>query len=199
VEFNRCRNPFGYFQACVFEPRDLLRIIRYQPDLLDPKVVKYLAALFIPAHIDRQPEPNIRFDRIGSAVLQVVCAYLIHYTDTAAFLLLINYDAAAFVRYRLLSRVQLPAAVAFYGTENIAGQTLRMDADEDRFGTCHRAERQNYEFFVRCSRTIPDDPERSEFRRQRGRGDTLDARCRSVRTSVGICFFTNHIHIDHAE
>src|SRR3989441_8068208 len=53
-----------------------------------------------------------------------------HQTNPSAFLKLINKDAASTLPNRLQREVQLVTAIAASGTKHVAGEALRMDADE---------------------------------------------------------------------
>ena len=74
----------------------------------------------------------IGLDRVVAGILKFVGEQLVHQADAAAFLKLINQNAGAVLGNLLQRKVQLIAAVAAAGAENIAGQALRMDANERR-------------------------------------------------------------------
>ena len=79
-------------------------------------------------------ERVVGFDGVEALVLELVGAELGHEADAAAFLLLVEQDAGAFVGDAGEREVELVVAVAAQGVEDVAGEALRVDADDGRRG-----------------------------------------------------------------
>ena len=88
------------------------------------------AGKFEDAAVGLVAELEVGLDGVEALVLQLVGAELGHQADAAAFLLLVDQDAGAFVGDALHRELELLAAVAAERAEDIAGEALRVDADE---------------------------------------------------------------------
>ena len=62
--------------------------------------------------------------RLRAAILQLIRAELVHQTDPAAFLMLIDKDSAAFLTDGISRKFELGAAIAAQAMENITRETL---------------------------------------------------------------------------
>ena len=82
------------------------------------------------AQVDRQAELEVGVDRVHPAVLQLVGAELVEQPDPAALLRQVQQHAAALALDLRQCRLELLAAVAAQRVEDIAGQALRVHADE---------------------------------------------------------------------
>src|SRR6185369_9121869 len=82
------------------------------------------------SQIHRQPEFLIRFHRIGAEILKRISADLIDDADATPFLLLIHYRATTLLLDHLHGLVKLAPAVALGRAKDVAGQTLRVDANQ---------------------------------------------------------------------
>ena len=89
-------HPLGHVHTGVFHGSDFVRVVRQQPDRLEPEVPQDLSRQQIAPQIGIEPEALIGLYGVGALVLQLVGAQLVHQTDSAAFLQFINYSAAAF-------------------------------------------------------------------------------------------------------
>ena len=74
------------FKTVPFEPEDLLGIVRDQAHLAHAEVGQDLRADAVVAFVDRQAQREVRLDRIGAAILQLVRAQFIGKPDTASLL-----------------------------------------------------------------------------------------------------------------
>src|SRR5439155_9750881 len=79
-----------------------------------------------------RPEPKrmIGLDRVDSRVLQLVSLQFGHQADAASFLIFIDHQSAAFLRDGPHGDLQLVAAVAAQRAEHLAGEALRVDAQQ---------------------------------------------------------------------
>src|SRR2546428_13330600 len=92
----------------------------------------------------------IGLNGVVSLVLQFIRQQLIHQPNTASFLQLVNQDAASALRNRLHRKMKLISTIAPSRSENIAGHTLRVDADQCCLsaGWCADHERERIFGFV---------------------------------------------------
>ena len=79
-------------------------------------------------------EFEVGFDGVEALVLELVGAELGHEADAAALLLLVEEDAGAGVGDGGHGELELLAAVAAEGVEDVAGEALGVDADDGRRG-----------------------------------------------------------------
>jgi hypothetical protein len=87
---------------------------------------------FVPAEIGLEAQLNVCLDRIGAAILQLIGAELVHQTNAAAFLMLINQNSAALFADGVQRQLELGAAVAAQAVKDVACQTLGMNANKRR-------------------------------------------------------------------
>src|SRR5207244_2320997 len=97
----------------------------------EPEVGENLVSDAVVARIRRKAELEIRLHRVEARLLQLVRAQLVEQPDAPSLLGHVQEDAsvlAADLGERLL---ELLAAVAAHGVEDVAGQALGVDAHED--------------------------------------------------------------------
>ena len=119
--------------AIAFEADHLARIVGDRPDRLEAEVEQDLRADAVLAQVGLEPELLVGLDRVGALVLQLVRLELVEQTDAAAFLIEIDDHAASLGGDHLHRLVELPAAVAAHRVEDVAGEALRVHADENVF------------------------------------------------------------------
>ncbi len=83
------------------------------------------------AQVHREAEGLVRLDGVHATVLQVVRLELVRQADPAALLAQVHQDAALLRGQHLHGLVELHPAVAPLGAEDVPGQALGMDPDED--------------------------------------------------------------------
>ncbi|BAS94404.1 Os05g0460500 [Oryza sativa Japonica Group] len=94
--------------------------------------VHYLGADAVLAGVDGEAELDVGLDGVVAVVLEVVGAELLAEADAAALVAAeVDEDAAAGLVDELHRQVQLVAAVAAGGAEDVAGQALGMDPHQD--------------------------------------------------------------------
>ncbi len=84
----------------------------------------------------------VSFDRIVAFILQRIGANFIQQADIAAFLTMIEQNAAPLFRNGVQRRFQLEAAVAAQAEQRVAGQTFGMYARQHRFAAANIAKYQ---------------------------------------------------------
>ena len=108
----------------------------------------------------------IRFDGIVAGILKLVSEKLIHQPDAAAFLKLVNYNAAPTLANRIQRKVQLLTAIASLRPENIPGQTLGMDTNQRRVVGCQFSHDESQHIFRFIFRFEAEKLECAEWRWQ---------------------------------
>ena len=83
--------------------------------------------------------------------------YFIYDPDSAAFLLLVDDRSASLGLDHLHRFMKLRSAITFNRAENVAGQTLGMDANECRHIGVQLARIDNDKFLVTRQRTVTND------------------------------------------
>src|SRR6185369_17762161 len=141
----------------LFECTKLQWIIGNDPYLAKPDVEENLRALPVVAQIDRQTELLVCFDRIRALILQRVGANLVDDADAATFLLLVDDCSPAFLLNHLHRPVELATAIAFGRAKNVAGQTLRVDANERRDIASHLSFKEDNKFFLSREGAVSSD------------------------------------------
>jgi hypothetical protein len=99
-----------HLQAVAFQPRDLAGVVRDDLHLAHAEVVKDLRADPVVALVDRETKLQIRLDRIGAAILQLVRAQFVGEADAATFLVQIEEDTAPRSRDDVQRTVSLRSA-----------------------------------------------------------------------------------------
>ena len=103
----------------------------------------------------------IRFDRILSFVLKFIGEKLVHQPDSAAFLKLVDQNAASMLRNFIERKVELGSAIAAARTEDVSGQALRMNAYERCFLSNDIAHHQRNGALRFIRRFETEEPKRS--------------------------------------
>src|SRR5437868_1452247 len=117
-------------QAVTFEADEFPRIVGDRPNGLQTKIEKNLRANAVVAQVGLEAESFVRFHRIDSLILELVRLELVEETDPAPFLVKVDDDAFAFLGDHFHRRVELPAAVATQGMEDVAGEALRVHSHQ---------------------------------------------------------------------
>ena len=81
-----------------------------------------------------RPSSEVRLDRVQARLLQLVRLELVQQADAAALLRHVQEHARIFLGQPLERLLELLAAVAAQRVEDVAGQALGVDADEDVLG-----------------------------------------------------------------
>src|SRR5262249_16919992 len=110
-------------QAVPFEADELLRIVCHRPERLHAEVEEDLRTDAVVPEVGRKPQSLVRLDGVRTAVLQLVRLELVQEADAAAFLIEVDDYPPSLPRDQLHRRVELPAAVAARGVEDVAGET----------------------------------------------------------------------------
>src|SRR5262249_51282031 len=117
--------------AVGLEPGDLLRVVGQQAHALDAEVAQDLGADAVVAQIFLEAELEVRLYRVAPAILQGVRADLVRQADAPALLVQVDQDAGTRLRDQLERPGELLAAVAALRPEDVAGEALGVQADED--------------------------------------------------------------------
>ena len=95
-----------------------------------PKYCRIAPGQFVVAQVALKAELFVGFDRVGAVVLQLIGAEFVEQPDAAAFLVLVNQQAGAFLRDAFERDLELRAAIAAQAVEDVAREALRMDAHQ---------------------------------------------------------------------
>src|SRR5688572_15412285 len=125
------RHSLAETETIPLEAYHLSGIVRQRPDRLEAEVEKDLRAYTIVTQVRLEAEALVGFDRIRAAVLELVGLELVEQSDPAAFLVEVHDNAATIGLDHPHCGIELPAAVAPQRVEHVAGETLRVHADED--------------------------------------------------------------------
>lgn len=125
---------FGDLDAALLEGRNLVGIIREKPNGFDVQSLEDRYRHVVVATVGFETKLFVCLHGIEPLILKLVGLELCHEADAAALLLFINEDSGAGFGDHLESHFKLLAAVAAQRTENVPGETLRVDADERRLG-----------------------------------------------------------------
>ena len=139
VGLGDARHAFDDLDSCFFERFHLVRIVRHQADASDAEVPQNRPRERIIPQIAFEAELLIGFDRIGALILQLIGSEFVHEPDTAALLLLVNDQSAAFTGNLFESDFELGAAIATKAVKDVAGQTLGMDPQQRGLTAAHIA------------------------------------------------------------
>ena len=101
-------------------------IVRQEPNLREPKVLKHLDADAVVAAVHLMAERHIGLDRVHALILQVVGLDLLDQSDAAAFLGQIDQHAGPFLTDHLHGQLELVAAVTTQRRQQVAGEAGRM-------------------------------------------------------------------------
>ncbi len=126
------RNALRHPDSGVLERGDLLGIVRQQAHALDLEIAQNLGGHAIVAQVGLETQAFVGFHRVGAAVLQFVGPQFVQQADAAPLLVLVNQQPAAFFGDQVQRQLQLRPAIAPQTVEHVAGQALRVDADQRR-------------------------------------------------------------------
>jgi hypothetical protein len=127
------RDAFGDFHAGGFELLHFVWVVGEKADGAHAEGFESVGSEFVLARIVGKAELAIGFDGVESGVLEFVGFELVDEADAAAFLGKIEDDASFGFGDGFQREFELGAAVAAFGSEDIAGEALRVDADERGF------------------------------------------------------------------
>src|SRR6266545_6725987 len=117
-------------EAEPFDPGDLLRVVRQDPDRRQTEVGQDLVADPVVPHVRLEAELDVRLDRVEPVLLELVRAQLVEQSDAASLLRHVEEHAALLGCDPTQRVLELLAAVAAQRVEDVPGQTLRVDAYE---------------------------------------------------------------------
>src|SRR5580700_1697572 len=127
-------NALGHPNSGVLERGNLVGIVGKQAHATNLEVAEDLGGHLVVAQIRFKTEALVGFHGVGAAVLQLVGAQFVKQTDAAALLVLIDQQATSFFGDQVERQLQLRPAIAAQAVEDVAGEALRVDANEGRLG-----------------------------------------------------------------
>src|SRR5579885_1933481 len=128
------RNALGHANSRLLERLDLRRVVGDEPDFLHSKLFQNGARQLVGAKIRFKAELLIGFHRVRAPILKLIGPELVQQANAAAFLMFVNQQAAALFGDRFQRELQLGAAIAAQAVKDVAGQALRVNADQRRRG-----------------------------------------------------------------
>ena len=130
VRLHLDRHLLDDLEAEALDPGRLLRVVRQDANRRQAEIGEDLVADPPVARIGGEAEGEVRLDGVEALLLELVGLQLVQQADPAPFLRHVE-EHSSFLRSDSLQReLELLAAVAFERVEDVAGQALRMDADE---------------------------------------------------------------------
>src|SRR5262249_674356 len=125
------RDLFEHGDAEALNADDLLRVVREDADRRQTEHGEDLVADAVVAHVRLEAELGIRLHRVGTGLLQLVRAQLVQQADAATLLRHVE-EYPALLRRDLAQRLlELLAAVAAQRVEDVAGEALGVNTNED--------------------------------------------------------------------
>jgi hypothetical protein len=128
------RDSLDHFDSGALQRFDLLGIIREQSHLAHPKSFEHLPGQGKVALVGFETEALVGLDGVETRILQLIRLQFRHQTNAAAFLLFVNQDARTLVPNHSQCHFKLLPAVAAQRVKHIAGEALRVNADQRRRG-----------------------------------------------------------------
>ena len=122
---------FGHLKAVAFEARALDGVVGDEAHLGDMLVAQDLGADAVVAFVGLEAELEVGVDGVETLFLEVVGLELVHEADTATLLTHVGDEALAFLFNHLHGAVELLAAVALAGAEDVAGGAAAVDTHKD--------------------------------------------------------------------
>jgi hypothetical protein len=122
------------FDADEFEGFDLFGVVGDEADGGNFELLKDLGGELEVAAVGFVAEFEVGFDGVEALVLEFVGAEFSHEADAATLLLLVEHDAGAGFDDGGHGELELLAAVAAKGVEDVAGEALGVDADDGGCG-----------------------------------------------------------------
>ena len=151
-------------------------VVRDQPHPLDAELEQDLGRRAVLARVDREAEVQVRVDGVVAAVLQLVGLQFGRDADAAPLLAAqVHDDAAAGVCDGGHRVIELGAAVAPAGAEDVTSQALAVNADEHRVAAAGVAHDEGQVVDAVDLGPPRLAGERAMTRRQRRLGDLADA------------------------
>jgi hypothetical protein len=166
----------GYGHAGGLEGADLIRVVREQAHGTDSEMAEDRAGKPVVAEVALEAELFVGFDGVGTLVLELVGAELVHEADAPALLELIDNDAASGGADFGEGDFELGAAVAAEAVENVAGEALGVNPHERRGIGCDVAHDEGDGFFYTRRRAALEakDSEGAVFGGEVGLGDLAE-------------------------
>jgi len=161
-------------QSRLFECLKLQWVIRDDFHAAKSEVEENLCTLPVVSQVNRQTELLVRFNSVRALILKGVGANLVDDPDAATFLLLVDDRSPAFLLNHLHSPVELAPAIAFGRAKDVAGQTLRVDANKRWHLASHLSFKEDNKFFLRSDGAISRDLKLAPFSRQMSNCNPLD-------------------------
>src|SRR5206468_926039 len=169
------RHALDDFEAVALEAGALGGVVREQPDLVQVEVGQDLHADPVVAAVGGEAEGFVRLDGIEAVLLlELVGAHLVAEADAPALLPRVNEDASPLGGDLLQRQVHLLAAVAAHRVEHVAGDALRVHADEDGLGRRDVAANEGSVLVGTDRRAVGVEGEVAPFRRPAGGGDAVN-------------------------
>src|SRR5438128_2068039 len=163
------------FEAVALEASALGGVVRDQPNLVQVEVGEDLHTDAVVAAVGGEAERFVRLDGIEAVLLlELVGTHLVAEADATALLPHVDEDAAALGSDLLEREVYLLAAVAAHRVEDVAGDALGVDADEDGLGRRDVAADEGGVLVRVDGGAVRVEREVAPLRRQDGGGDALD-------------------------
>ena len=118
--------------AGIGQSRSLAGIICEQANTLDAELVQYRGRQAeIPA-VGLEAQGVIGLDGVDAGILQLVSLQLCHQANAAALLIFVDHETTTFRGDGLHGQFELIVAVATQRPEHLAGEALRVDAEQRR-------------------------------------------------------------------
>ena len=169
------RDELGDFDAGGFELLNFVGIIREQANGLHAEGFQSVGGEFVVAGIVGEAELAISFDGVEAGILKLVGFQLVDQANAAALLRQIQNNSSFGLGDAFEREFELRTAIAAFGSEDVAGKALRVDANQRSFRTRQVAVADGDGFFVFFSALDAMNGEAAVARRQVGRGDDVRA------------------------
>ena len=125
---NFVRDEFGDLQSEAFERLLLGGVVGHEPQLVHAEFLQNQCHLRVVAHVAVQAERQVRVEGVESCILQRVGAELVDQADAASFVVAHVDEVPSGAADDAQTVLQLGAAIASEGTENVAGGAFGVDA-----------------------------------------------------------------------
>src|SRR5512133_10520 len=135
VWFDFMRNILHDLKSIAFEPCPFNRIIGHEPDLSESQHPEDIGAHPVVTLIGIEAQVGVGLNSITSFFLQLIGSDFIEKANSSAFLVHIKKDTLSFFLYPTHGLMELVAAVATVGSENITGHAGRMYPHQNGFIT----------------------------------------------------------------
>jgi hypothetical protein len=125
-------NALDDMDARAFQLADFFRVVGQEPDFCCPELFQNLRGKGIVARVSCKSQGLVGFHSVHAAVLELVCAELVHQSDSPAFLRQIEENTGARLADFTEGKLKLGTAVATKRSEDVTGQALGMHTNERR-------------------------------------------------------------------